>query len=369
MNLSLLIKPASSLCNLRCKYCFYADVSNSREVKSFGIMNEETINIIASRIYEYLLPNSNLHIGFQGGEPTLAGLEFFEKFTKIFVEKLNVKKIKITYSIQTNGINLNKEFCEFLAKNKFLVGLSLDILDTHHDKNRLDGKGEATYKKVLNARDMLKEAGVEYNILSVLTKEMAQEPKKVWKAIMRSGERHIQFIPCLSGLTDEKADEFALSGELFAGFYTGLLPLWYKAHSKKDYVSIRFFDDLFNLLLYRVVNSCGFTGKCTAQLIVEADGGVYPCDFYALDEYKIGNLRDKSIQEIKEHKLVGAFIKDSGVKSKLCSKCVYQRMCKGGCKRMAKEMYADKEFCGYQSFLDNNQDFIEEILKELRDKA
>lgn len=369
MNLSLLIKPASSLCNLRCKYCFYADISDLREVRNFGIMKHGTILEILQRVEEYLEEGSNLHIGFQGGEPTLAGLEYFQTFTSMINEKLGPKNIQTTYSMQTNGTNLNKEFCDFLGENRFLVGLSMDVLEELHDMNRIDNAGQGTYTTVVEAQKMLKDSGVEYNILCVLTSEMAKQPKKVWKAIRRSGNRYIQFIPCLNGLTGEYEDTLPITSQLFAEFYSGILPLWYKSYCKKDYVSIRFFDDLFNLLLYRVVNSCGFTGKCTAQLIVEADGSVYPCDFYALDEYKIGDFKNNTIEEMKNSNVVTAFVNDSGNKSVLCENCVYQRMCNGGCKRMTKEMYASQDYCGYQQFLEGNKELIEEILLEIKNNT
>ena len=128
-NLNLLIKPASSSCNLRCRYCFYYDVADNREVKNYGIMNDDTLENMVKKVFDDVEYSANF--AFQGGEPTMAGIEFFEKFHK-FVEKYNTKKIIVNFSLQTNGTLLNKKWLELFKKHNYLIGLS-PVSYTHLD--------------------------------------------------------------------------------------------------------------------------------------------------------------------------------------------------------------------------------------------
>ncbi|MCL2775215.1 MAG: radical SAM protein, partial [Oscillospiraceae bacterium] len=123
-HLSVLIKPASSLCNLRCRYCFYHDISENRDMPSYGVMTEET----ADKLIENAVSSAekSISFAFQGGEPTLAGLDYFNYFIKRVNTVNTVKRLQINYAIQTNGINVTEEFARFLKTNNFLVGLSLD---------------------------------------------------------------------------------------------------------------------------------------------------------------------------------------------------------------------------------------------------
>lgn len=170
-NLNLLIKPASSSCNLRCRYCFYYDVADNREVKNYGIMNDDTLENMVKKVFDDVEYSANF--AFQGGEPTMAGIEFFEKFHK-FVEKYNTKKIIVNFSLQTNGTLLNKKWLELFKKHNYLIGLSLDGNKEMHDTFRIDAKGEGTFSRVLKAAKMMKKAEVEFNILCVVNKLIAQ---------------------------------------------------------------------------------------------------------------------------------------------------------------------------------------------------
>ena len=120
-SLNIMIKPASSLCNMRCKYCFYADVSSMRDTASFGIMSDETMKNVLDNIYSCLKSGDKVNFVFQGGEPTLTGLEFFIRFTDI-VSGWN--GISVSYALQTNAIIIDDEWCKFLKKYNFLMGVS-----------------------------------------------------------------------------------------------------------------------------------------------------------------------------------------------------------------------------------------------------
>ena len=180
--IDLLIKPASSLCNMNCKYCFYSDVSSNREFASYGIMSHQTAENLIKSAFEY----ASGHVGFafQGGEPTLAGLEFYKFFVDA-VQKYKKNGIDIAYSIQTNGYAINEEWADFFAQNKFLVGLSVDGFRQVHDELRLDRNGKGTYDRVMRSAQIMKSKGVDVNALCVVNNFVARYPKKDLRSIKK----------------------------------------------------------------------------------------------------------------------------------------------------------------------------------------
>ncbi len=352
-NITIMIKPASSLCNMRCRYCFYEDVSEKRKDASLGIMTQENVQEILSNIFCDMEKGDTVSFLFQGGEPTLAGLEYY----KSFAEEVQVLKgdVKVNYALQTNGLNLDKEWCIFFRDNGFLIGLSLDMLAEIHNDCRIDASKEGTYTRVKKAQKLMDKYGVEYNILSVLTEKMANRPDDVWEYICKENIRYIQFIPCLGEL-DGTESSYRLKPEGFAFFYTKLFSLWSEAFERGEYYSIKLFDDLICLLADGSRNACGITGRCVPQLVVEADGSVYPCDFYALDEYCIGNLAKENVQTILRNSLIAEFGKAGNKELGICKSCPYVNMCHGGCKRMRREVCGDidADKCGYREFLDRS---------------
>ena len=362
---AVMLKPASSLCNLRCRYCFYADVSDSRAVRSFGVMERETARKILENIFSCLEPPDAVTIAFQGGEPTLAGLDFYRFFTEE-ADRLR-GRVRVTYALQTNGILLDEEWCRFLKERKFLVGLSMDALRAEHDQNRVDAAGKGTYARVSAARAMLARCGVDYNVLTVLTGALARHPQQVWNWLCKEDIRYVQFIPCLDEL-DGGNSPFALTPERFAGFYTQLFGLWKADLARGRYRSVKLFDDLVHLFADGSCHACGLTGYCSPQIVVEADGSVYPCDFYALDEYRVGNLAEERLDGLYEAPAMAAFRARPTQKPELCVSCAYAPACGGGCPRMRREVCGnpDAATCGYRMFLDECLPDIRQIARRER---
>lgn len=368
-NISVLIKPASSLCNMRCHYCFYADITARRNVKSYGIMKTETAENLIKNILVDSEDFGQVTFAFQGGEPTLAGLSFFEFFVQVVqaeVKALN-RKVNINYAFQTNGLVLNDEWCEFFKKNRFLVGLSLDGNATMHNENRVDAKGKGTYSRIMAAKQCLEKHSVEYNILWVLTSQHARYPQKVWNFLIKNSIKYVQFIPCLSELNSEERTIEALTPERFAKFYIGLFQQWKSEMAKGNYISVKFFDDLFNLLMDKTVTACGLTGHCQQHFVVEADGSVYPCDFYTLDSWRVGDFNDQTVGEIATTAHMKSFTTREKNISTKCGSCTWVNMCGGGCPRMKDNMYLTKneKYCGYEEFLNACSDDIQFMARKL----
>lgn len=364
-NVSVLIKPSSSLCNIKCKYCFYIDEAQNRKIENNGIMTEKVMTAIIDKVLQNA--DKNILFSFQGGEPTTAGIEYFNSFID-YVNNRNKKNININYSIQTNGILIDDKWCELFKKNNFLVGLSFDMIKDIHDKYRTDKIGNATYNKVLETKKLFDAFNIEYNILTVLTSELSKYPKDVYKKIKKLNIKYTQFIPCLSEI-NSCYNEYSIKPKEFSHFYKEIFSLWKEDFFNNIYYSIQFFDNIIPLLGggYAPM-SCGINGICTNQMIIESNGDVFPCDFYCLDNYKLGNIADEDFDNIFYNQKAEYFIneKDNIINNddyKLCRSCRYFQICKLGCKRMLENMYIDnkdKTFCGYKDFLDYS---INDIIK------
>lgn len=366
---SLLIKPASSLCNMRCRYCFYADVSSLREVKSFGTMEAGVAKQLIENVFSDFETGDRITFAFQGGEPTLAGLAWFEAFVQMVTQTMadQNKILDIHYALQTNGLLLDEQWCRFLAEYHFLVGLSLDGEAAFHNENRVDAQGQGTHGRVMAAKRLMDRFQVEYNILWVLTNHHARYPQKIWRFLCDNDIRYVQFVPCLDELNQAKASPYALDPRRFASFYIKLFQLWQEDLQKGRYRSINFFDNLFNLLTKRMVTACGFAGQCQAQFVVEADGSVYPCDFYVLDEWRVGSLAAQRPSQLIANERMQRFLTRPRNYGGLCQSCKWSRLCGGGCLRMKDAMYLTKDgsFCGYKSFLDTCEDQIIYLAKNV----
>ena len=364
--LTVMIKPASSLCDMRCKYCFYYDVAASRHNASMGIMSREVASALLHNVFSQLTAGDHITFAFQGGEPGLAGLDYFKFFTEE-AKKMAPPRVRIHYAFQTNGLILNSvsdtspdEWCQFFKENDFLIGLSLDGDAALHNLNRLDANGKGTHSRVLSAKKMLDKHHVSYNILCVLTSESARRAKRIWDFIIREKIRHIQFIPCLEPL-GSKTDGSALTGAKFFQFYRTLFLLWKNETKKGNVVHVRMFEDIAGIYLAGRAVTCGISGRCSPQIVVEADGSTYPCDFYVLDEYRTGNLAENSIKEVFEAVVKSAFMQEAREQPAWCQGCAYMKWCGGGCKRMTRAVYGEN--CGMRAFLD---ECLDDLLATVR---
>lgn len=349
-NFYVLIKPASSLCNMCCRYCFYEDVSNERRQKSYGIMNLATAYKIIDRVFE-ACPEGNVGFSFQGGEPTLATLNYFQLFVN-YVESKKETSSTISYSIQTNGILIDDAWCELFKKYSFLVGISLDGLKDVHDSLRIDKLGKGTFNRVMNSIKLLNKYDVKFNILTVVTQSMAKHPQALWNAYVKNGFDFIQLIPCLCALDNPKLKEdYTLNPETYASFLKTFFDIWAKEFAKGNYISIRLFDNLVKMYQNIPPEQCGLLGFCQPQFVIEADGSVYPCDFYVLDGYNAGNIMDMDFDQIKISPAFKNFLTDQSDKSHLCNQCSVYGLCGGGCKRYRSFFFQKEGYCPYQDFL------------------
>ncbi len=367
--LSIMLKPASSNCNMRCKYCFYFDETENREVKSYGFISNETTETLIKKALEFSVGHCSFM--FQGGEPTLVGIDYYRNFVKL-VDKHNTKKLHISYAIQTNGYLIDDEFAKFFQENGFLVGVSLDGTKELNDLNRIDVAGKSTYNKVIRAINSLEKHKVEFNILSVVTKQSCRNIEKTYNFLKKNRLYWHQYIACLDPMQDDRGTSpHSLTTKDYSNFLKKLFDIWYLDIKKGETISIRFFDDILLCLVQGRANSCGMQGMCTYHYVMEAGGEMYPCDFYMIDNYKIGNINQVDFAEIDENRKKLNFIERSTVHPDECKECKWYFLCKSGCMR-DRENFKTGELektylCeAYKEFYDYTYDRFVEIANMIK---
>lgn len=329
--LHVMLKPASGLCNLRCRYCFYADETAKREVGNRGIMSASTLeNVLRKALAEC---SGELTVAFQGGEPTLAGLGFFEQGVTL-AQRHNVNRRRIHWAIQTNATLLDDDWCRFFARNRFLVGVSLDGDKALHDANRLDAEGRGSYSRVIQGIRMLEKHGVDFNILTVLTSGACRSFRRIYHFYQKNGWDFQQYIPCLDPLGEERGGyPWSLTPERYAQYLKTAFDCWYEDAMSGHKKYHRYFDNLLFLMDGRPPEACGMGGVCGMQYVVEADGSVYPCDFYMLDQYRLGNLNTDSFEALDRRREELDWIGESRKVPEECAACRWYVLCRGGCRR------------------------------------
>ena len=330
---SFLIKPASSLCNLRCRYCFYADEAAKRNCADMGCMTEATAELLLREAFALTAPPGAVHFLFQGGEPTLAGLGFFRFFVSR-ARALCPPGVKLSFSLQTNATLLDEAWARFLREERFLVGISLDGTAAIHNAHRVDAMGKGSWNRAKKGLELLLREKVSVNALCVVTGICARSPQKVYQSLKALGFSHMQFIACLDPLDETPGSRpWSLRPDAYGSFLCRLFDLWYSDWQRGSYHSIRLFEDHVRLLLGEGSSTCATCGQCGGHLVVEGDGSVYPCDFYALDAWKMGVLGQQSLRDMIEGEVFRRFLLEGQRRPEACSACGGQALCAGGCRR------------------------------------
>lgn len=365
--LSIMIKPVSGQCNMRCAYCFYRDVSAHRASAFHGVMDDATLEALVRRAFAYA--DGTLHFAFQGGEPTLAGLSFYEKLLAL-QRKYNARGVQVHNAIQTNGLLIDDAFAAFFAKHRFLVGLSMDGAQAVHDQLRPDAKGQGTYHQVLRAAKLLQKHQAECNILCVVTEQVARQPRETFEALAPFG--YMQFVPCLDGF-DQPADCYSLTPDRYGHFLLETFELYEHAFQGGKPISIRDFDNYLQMIAGYPPERCGMSGRCGASYVVEADGGVYPCDFYVVDDWRMGSIREESFFRIAQSPAGKAFMASSVPLHPQCGTCEWFWLCRGGCRREREPFVEGKPalrgLCeGYRVFFEGTIDRMRAMSRALLGK-
>jgi uncharacterized protein len=300
---------------------------------------------------------------WQGGEPLLMGLDFFRDAVD-FQKRHSMSGQIIENSIQTNGILINDEWCEFFWKENFLVGISLDGPKDIHNFYRKNHNSIGSFDDVMKSISMMEKHAVEFNILCLLTDRNIKFPIELYKFFRSYDFKYLQFINCFENdTTTGELKKFSVHGEETGEFYIRLFDEWFK----KDFfdVSIRFFEDMLLYFVDGVKASCCYNDYCSSYIVVEHNGDCYPCDFYVYKEWNIGNLVNNSLQAVLKNSLRARFASLKSTLNAECMKCGISAFCMGDCTRFRTSLNIS-EYCKTIKILYSH---IEPYLPEIKKRV
>jgi uncharacterized protein len=346
----IMTKPIGPLCNLDCKYCFYLEKEKLYPGNNNFKMSDE---VLESYIRQYISQQniSEINFAWQGGEPTLLGVEYFRKVVALQKKYAGGKIIR--NALQTNGTLLDDEWGSFFAEQKFLIGISIDGPPKLHNAYRVDKKGGATYEKVVHGLKYLKKHGVEFNTLTVVNRLNSQKPLEVYQFLKQIGSGFMQFIPLVERLADDEAKklglnlavppclgddkqisrsvtEWSVQPKQYGEFLSVIFNEWVKQDVGRYYVQL--FDVALGNWLGNSNNLCIFSPTCGKALAIEHNGDVYSCDHYVYPQYKLGNVLNKSLDSmVASHDQQKFGNVKSDALPDYCRKCDVRFLCHGEC--------------------------------------
>ncbi len=368
---SLLIKPAGPDCNMACAYCFYREKDKIFSDTPTHRMSSEVLEETVRQVLSF--GGRQVNFGWQGGEPTLMGLDFFKEAVRLqarFGQGKNVAN-----GLQTNGLLLDREWARFLRDYRFLVGLSLDGPEHVHDRYRRRAGGQASWKDVVERVRMLLEEGVSTNALAVVNDYSVRFPREIYEFHRDLGLSYMQFIPCVetSPADPERAASFSVGGEEFGGFLVEIFDLWigdFKDGAPST--SIRFFDSVFFHYVGLPPPECTLLPECGNYVVVEHNGNAYSCDFFVEEAWKLGNVMTGRLDHMLNSTLQRKFGQRKAETHDKCRSCEWLSFCRGGC---PKDRFRDprdgglSHFCrAYELFFDHADAKLRALAEEWKKK-
>jgi uncharacterized protein len=344
----VMTKPIGPICNLDCKYCFYLEKEKLYDGNSKWAMSDD---VLETYIAQYIKsqPGNAASFAWQGGEPTLLGVRYFRKVIELQARYADGKKID--NALQTNGTLLDDEWAEFLAQNRFLVGLSVDGPRELHDHYRVDKKQQPTFDDVVRGLNLLKKHGVEFNTLTVVNRQNSQKPTEVYRFLKEIGSGFIQFIPLVERFAQTRLTVMGLDlAEPMLPGDDDRPPVTSWSVRSKDYGDflIKIFDEwvrndvgrvfvqLFDVALGNWAGAgsslCVFSERCGSAMAIEHNGDLYSCDHYVYPRYKLGNIMNASLGQLAMSDQQQKFGNDKfDSLPKYCRECEVRFACNGEC--------------------------------------
>lgn len=345
----LMAKPAGPDCNLNCTYCFYLEKEALFQSQKVHRMNDD---VLEAYIKQYCESQNTPEILFawQGGEPTLMGVEFFQK--AVALQKKYAAGRPVQNAFQTNGTLIDNEWCKFLAKEKFLIGLSLDGPRHIHDKFRVDRGGKPTFDRVMKALKLMKAHRVDFNTLTCVTRQNAQYAVEIYDFLKSTGSTFLQFIPIIERKPDDDAARLGLKlamppdlagddnddrvmpwtvqPQQYGQFLIDVFDVWVRKDVGNVFVQI--FDVMLNAWMGMPPPLCVFAEKCGDAMIIEHNGDLYSCDHFVYPEHRLGNILETPMDDLAASEQQTTF--GSNKYDKLpdyCRKCDVFFACHGEC--------------------------------------
>jgi len=345
----LLIKPSGSDCNLDCTYCFYKNrapqIGSGRQR-----MGDEVLDVMTKGYLSLRFDLSTF--SWQGGEPLLMGLDFYKRAVEL-QKKYCSESRQIANSIQTNGILLDEQWCDFFRDNLFLVGISHDGPKEFHDYYRKDFSGKGTYEKVIKAIRLCRDREVEFNVLVLLTRKNGDRPDELIDFFLDNGVKYLQFIPCIEVDDKGRVEDFSITPQQYGDFLCKAFDRWLKIGPLN--LSIRDFESIVTYAVTGQHTICTFQKKCCGYVVVEHNGDVFVCDFFVDPKWRLGNLLQTSIKQLAVSSKKLEFDRAKMDLSDKCLMCRYLDVCRGGCQKdkIANSNVKLSYFCeSYKRFFD-----------------
>lgn len=341
-------KPIGPICNLDCKYCFYLEKEKLYPGEKQWRMSDAVLEEYV-RQYIQSQPAPEVYFAWQGGEPTLMGVDFFRK--AVAWQKKYAGGRTVSNALQTNGTLLDEEWCRFLAAEQFLIGLSIDGPAELHDYYRVDKGQKPTFEKVMRGLELLKRHKVNFNTLTVVHRQNAQRPLEVYRFLKSIGSEFLQFIPLVerreesSGtglhfaappdLAEREVNvspvtEWSVEANDYGNFLCAIFDEWVRQDVGR--VFVQHFDVALGNWMGLGSSLCVFAEKCGAALAVEHNGDLYSCDHYVYPKYRLGNLMNQSLGEMVSSPQQLKFGSDkSDLLPQYCRQCEVRFACNGEC--------------------------------------
>ncbi len=365
---SVLLKPAGPDCNLHCHYCFYLKKSELFPATHKHRMSLEILEEIIRQVMSQGLPEVNF--GWQGGEPTLMGLDFFRQ--AVYFQQKYGSRQSVSNGFQTNGLLINKDWARFFREYNFLIGLSLDGPEHVHDHYRRHLNGQGSWSKVVDAATLLLDSDVATNALVVVNDYSVRFPEEIYEFLKSLGLTYMQFIPCLEPDPERpgRPTSFSVPAERYGDFLLRLYELWkadFQNHRPLTY--IRNFEALVFAFAGLTPPDCTLHKECGMYVVVEHNGDVYSCDFYVQPEWKLGNVKEKRLVDMLNSAPQRKFGQWKSILPDECKKCKWLLYCRGGCpKERGYQPEPEKSyFCqSYKRFLQQASPFFQELIKKIR---
>lgn len=340
----VMAKPVGAACNLRCDYCFYLEKADLLPPQAEHHMSEQ---VLETYIKDYITGQKIPEISFvwQGGEPMLAGLDFYEKVIRLQKKYGGGKTIK--NSLQTNGVLLDDAWCRFLKKHDFLVGVSLDGHKEINDLHRRDAKGGSVFADTMNGIGLLQSYGIAYNVLACVSKGASAQPLAIYRFFREQGIQHIQFTPVVEripadtapmGLRHAQPDspgeavtDWSVPQEAYGNFLNAIFDEWVQRDVGTMFVMN--FEWALTAWLGLESTLCLFAKTCGGSAIIEQNGDIYSCDHFVYPQYRLGNISDTTLADLMSSQAQAAFGQKKETLPRKCQLCDALFACRGECPR------------------------------------
>lgn len=320
-------KPAGASCNLRCAYCFY--LSRAQLYPDSPFRMPDTVLDAYIRQYIQAQPAGECMFAWQGGEPTLMGLDFYRRAVEL-QQRYQPPLMTIGNAFQTNGVLLNDEWCDFLHQHRFLVGLSLDGPAEMHDAWRRDAGGHGSHARVFAALKRLQRHQVDFNVLCVVNARNAQHPREVYSFLRDAGVQFVQFIPIVERDANGDVTPWSVTPEAFGSFLCGVYDEWIRRDVGS--VFVQQFDTALQTWTGEPASLCVNAPVCGRALIIEHTGDIYACDHFVDPPHRLGNILETPLVDLVESEQQRRFgLAKRDALPGQCRECRWRFACHGAC--------------------------------------